>query len=336
METGRNLGLDEERLYRSMSEMAVQEGQRSDGIDFVIIAAPNDTHYEAATAFLEQGIHVVCDKPLTHTAEQGEALIRLAAENDCLFAVTYAYSQAPMVHHAREMVRRGDIGEIRVVVAEYSQGWLAEEIEREGQKQASWRTDPKLAGISNCVGDIGSHIEHTAAFITGLEIESLCAKLDAFGEGRSLDTNAHIMLKFKGGAVGSYWASQIAIGRDNGLVVRVHGTKGTIEWEQEAQNYLKVAFLNEPVQILSRGNGYVYENAARLARVPAGHPEGYYESFANTYTAFLKALAKKKAGQELEPADLDFPNLKEGVRGVRFVHACVRSSQQGAVWVDVE
>ncbi len=333
LETGRELGLADERLYKDFKEMAAAEAARDDGIDFAVIAAPNYAHYDAAKAFLEHGIPVVCDKPLTQTVEQAEELAALADKHDLLFAVTYSYAQCPMVFHARELVRRGEIGELRTVVAEYSQGWLAELLENTGQRQASWRTDPDMAGISNCVGDIGSHIENAVSLITGLEIESLCAKLSIFGEGRKLDTNGHILLQYKNGAVGNYFASQIAIGRDNSFIVRVYGSKGAIEWDQEAQNYLKVTYANGPVQILSRGNGYLYPEAAEWSRIPAGHPEGLYESFANTYTKFLNALGKKKAGQPLTEKDLDFPNVHDGVRGVRFVHKCVESSEKGAVWL---
>ncbi len=333
LETGRQLGLPEDRLYKDFTEMAVKEAEREDGIDFVVIATPNYAHYKAAKVFLENGIHVVCDKPVTQRVEEAEELAQLAAEKDLLFAVTYSYSQCPMVRHAREMVRRGDIGDIRVVVAEYSQGWLAEELEKTGQRQAAWRTDPDMAGISNCTGDIGSHIEHTVSYITGLEIDSLCARLDAFGEDRPLDTNSHVMLKFTNGAVGNYWASQVAVGRDNSLIVRIYGTKGGIEWEQEAQNYLKVAMVDGPVQILSRGNGYVYPEGAEWSRLPSGHPEGLYESFANTYNTFLTALAKKLAGEPLTDKDLDFPNIHDGVRGVRYVHKCVESSQKDSSWL---
>lgn len=333
-ETGTKLGIDPSRLYRSFHDMAVAEGQRSDGIDFVIIASPNNTHFEAAKVFLENGIHVMCDKPLTHQVEESEELVRLAKERNLLLGVTYAYSQGTMVRQAREMVRRGDIGEVRVVMAEYAQGWLAEQAEA-SNKQAAWRTDPKLAGISNCVGDIGSHIEHIVTYITGLKIKRLCARLDAFGHDRSLDTNAHIMLEYEGGAVGSYWASQVAIGRDNSLIVRIHGTKGTIEWDQETPDLLKVALLGQPVQIYSRGNGYLYDEAAAISRIPAGHPEGYYESFANTYSPFLDAVAKLKLGEVLTPQDLDFPNGEDGLTGVKFIHACVKSSQEGSVWVNL-
>lgn len=331
--TGKDLGLDAGRLYADYREMTQKEAARADKIDCAVIVTPNYAHFEAARAFLENGIHVVCDKPLCFEVSQAEELEQLARRNGLLFCVTYTYSGYPMVKQAREMVRRGDIGAIRVVMGEYPQDWLATEIEKGGQRQAAWRTDPQFTGISNCVGDIGSHIENTVSYITGLKIEKLCAHLDSFGADRVLDDNAEILLKYNNGATGVYWSSQVAIGHDNGLKVRVFGTKGSIEWEQENPNYLKVAYLGEPVRILTRGAGYLYPQAARLNRIPTGHPEGYYEAFANIYTAFSNALLKKKAGAELTEEDLDFPGAAAGVDGVKFINRCVESAKQGSIWV---
>ncbi len=334
LRTGEQLGLEEDRLYRDYRAMAEQEGAREDGIDFVVIVTPNYAHYDAAKAFLLQGIHVVCDKPLTFTVEEAEELKDLADERGLLFCVTYAYSQCVAIKQAQMMVRNGDIGDIRVVVAEYPQGWLATGLETEGNKQATWRTDPKQAGISNCVGDIGSHIENTISYITGLEIDELCARLDNFGgSNRPLDTNGVIMVKYKNGAVGNYWCSQVAIGYDNGLRVRIFGTKGTIEWSQETPNDLYVASMGEPFRRLARGNGYFYPEAASVSRTPSGHPEGYYEMFANVYLKFTTALIKIKQDIRLSEEDLDFPNAAAGVTGVKFINKCVESSRQGAIWV---
>ena len=336
LETGQSLGLDPSRLYRDFAEMARQEAARQDKIDFVSIVTPNHAHYAAAKAFLTHGIHVVCEKPLTFKVEEAEELAQMAKDRGLLFAVTYTYSGYPMVKQAREMVRRGDIGEIRVVAAEYLQDWLAAEIEKGGQKQAAWRTNPELAGASNCVGDIGCHIENTVAFITGLRIKSLCANLDIFGAGRTLDDNAEILVRYDNGASGVYWSSQVAIGHDNGLKVRIFGTKGSIEWEQENPNTLRVAYLGQPVQTLVRGGSYLYPQAAKWSRLPSGHVEGYYEAFANIYTAFADALLKKRAGQELTAEDLQFPTVEAGVSGVRFINKCVESSKLGSVWVSME
>lgn len=335
--TGKNLGLSSDRLYSSYEEMAINEGTRADGIDFVSIVTPNSTHYPVAKTFLEHGINVVCDKPLTFTQDEAEELARLAEEKDLLFCVTYTYSGYPMVKQARELIRRGTIGEIRMVMGEYPQGWLATTVEKSGSnKQASWRTDPAQSGRSNCVGDIGSHIENTVAYITGLKIKSLCAKLDIFGKDRSLDDNASIMVRYDGGASGLYWSSQVAIGHDNGLKVRIFGTKGSIEWEQEDPNYLRVAILGQPVLTYSRGEGYLDPYPASLCRIPSGHPEGYYEAFANIYTAFAKALWKKMQGEELTAEDLDFPDAFAGLAGVKFINKCVDSSKAGTVWIDLD
>ena len=334
LSTGRMLGLDETRLYRTFAEMMAAEGAREDKIDFVVIVTPNDSHYPIARSALEQGIHVVCDKPLATSSREAEAMDQQARDRDLLFCVTYAYAAYPMVKHMRAMVANGDLGEIRFVHGEYPQEWLATPLEKTGQKQSLWRTDPSRAGISNCVGDIGSHIENMVAYVTGLEIERLCARLDRIGEDRVLDDNASVLIDYVGGARGIYWSSQIAIGHDNGFRIRVYGTKGAFEWVQESPNYLKFSSLDRPVQILSRGRDDMYPRAQGLSRTPSGHPEGYFEAFANLYSTYIPALAKKIAGTEPTGDELDFPGAEEGIRGVRYIEKCVESSEKGAVWVD--
>jgi predicted dehydrogenase len=251
-----------------------------------------------------------------------------------MFCVAYAYSAFPMIKHMREMIARSELGRIRFVSAEYPQDWLATSLERTGQKQAAWRTDPARAGVSNCVGDIGSHIEHMVSHLTGLEIESLCARLDRIGEGRVLDDNASIMINYKGGAKGLYWSSQIAVGHDNGFRVRIYGEKGSLEWAEEDPNHARASYIDKPTEILSRGRDKMYPRAQSLSRLPSGHPEGYFECFANLYSTFLTALGKKLGGEPLTVDDLDFPGLEDGVRGVRFIEKCVESSAKGAVWVE--
>jgi predicted dehydrogenase len=332
--TGATLGISEDRLYTSYEEMAKAEGKREDKIDFVIIVTPNNLHFSIAKVFLQNGIHVVCDKPLTPELKDAEELARIAKEKDLLFCVTYTYTGYPMVKHAREMIKRGDIGEIRFINAEYPQDWLATPLEKTGQKQASWRTDPAQTGKSNCVGDIGSHTENLAGYLTGLEIKSICARLDTFVEGRVLDDNATIMVNYDNRAKGVYWASQIAVGHDNDLKIRIYGTKGSIAWTQENPNYLKVSYLGKPTEILSRGRDQLYPHAASYSRIPGGHPEGYFEAFANIYSTFVNALLKKKSGEALTEDDLDFPTVQEGIQGVKFIGKCVESSQKGAVWLD--
>ncbi len=329
LRTGRELNIEEDRPYSDYNKMAEKETD----LDFVAIVSPNNTHYGIAKAFMEKGVPVICEKPMTCTLGEAEELAAIAGEKDLVSCITYTYSGYPMVKHARGLISRGEIGKIQMVMAEYPQEWLATPIENTGQKQAEWRTDPKQSGISNCVGDIGTHIENTVSYMTGLKIQSLCAKLDTFVKGRPLDDNAQIMLKYENGASGVYWCSQIAIGYDNGLRIRIFGTKGTIEWAQEDPNYLRVSSLDNPTAILSRGRDELYPQAEKFVRIPSGHPEGYYEAFANIYSSFCQALIKKKGGEYLTEDDLDFPKVEDGVDGVRFITRAVESSKKGAVWI---
>jgi len=334
--TGESLRIARERIYETYEEMAKKESSRADKIDFVVIVTPNNLHFPVAKVFLENGIGVVCDKPLVWTSQQADELKRLAKAKDLLFCVTYTYTGYPMVKHARRMVESGDIGEILFVAAEYVSDWLATPLETTGSKQASWRTDPKQAGIAGCLADIGTHVENAVAYITGLGIKSVSARLDTFVKGRLLDDNASIMINYMSGARGLYWTSQVAVGHDNDLRVRIYGTKGAIEWVQENPNYLTVSHLDKPGEVLSRGRDKLYPAAAKFSRIPAGHPEGYLEAFANIYCSFCDALAKKKAGLSLTKDDLEFPSLEAGSAGVKFVEKCVESSKKGAVWVDFE
>ncbi|PID56747.1 oxidoreductase [candidate division KSB3 bacterium] len=333
--TGAALGIDASRLYQTFEEMAKAEGAREDKIDFVVIVTPNSTHYPIARAFLENGIHVVCDKPLTPELADAEELADLAERKGLFFCMTYTYTGYPMVKHAREMVQNGAIGEIRFINAEYAQDWLATAIEKDGQKQAAWRTNPEFTGKANCIGDIGSHTENLVAYISGLRIRSLCARLDIFGEDRVLDDNATVMLEYDNGAKGLYWTCQVAVGHDNDLKIRIYGTQGSLEWTQENPNYLKVSRLGQPTVMLSRGRDELLPHAAAYSRVPAGHPEGYFEAFANIYRTFLHALLRKNAGEDLGADELDFPTVHDGIAGVKFIGKCVESSRQGAVWLDL-
>jgi predicted dehydrogenase len=336
IETGKALGLNKDRIYMTYKEMAEKEASREDGISFVSIVTPNFLHYDIAKTFLQKGISIVCEKPMTTRLDQALELKKLARENGCLFAVSYTYTGHVMAKEAREIVRRGDIGDVRVVMAEYPQDWLVDTIEKEGNKQAVWRTDPKLSGNANCVGDIGSHIENIVSFITGLRIKKLIANMDIFGEGRQLDNNAEIIVKYDNGASGSYWCSQVAIGYDNALKVRIFGTKGTVEFDQENCNYLKVVKKGQPPQIYSRGCGYISEEAAKYSRIPPGHPEGLYEAYANIYSAFVDAINKKLAGEKVDESKAGYPTVDMGIDGVRFVARSVESMNEGSVWVDVE
>ena len=331
--TGKSLGLDEDRLYGSYEDMAIAEGQREDKIDFVVIVTPNFTHYAIAKAFLENGINVVCDKPFTITSEEGKELEEIAEKNGLSICITYTYTGYPTAKQARAMIANGEIGDIRFVKAEYAQDWLATLLEETDHKQAGWRANPEKSGASNCVGDIGSHVENMVSYMTGLRIEKLSARMDILVEGRKLDDNASIMLEYEGGAKGLYWCSQIAVGCDNCLKVRIFGTKGSIEWEQENPNYLRVGSLEQPTQIISRGRDGFYPGAESFSRIPPGHPEGYFEAFANVYKSFIGYLAKKKTGEKISPEDLDFPTVQMGVDGVKFIEKCVESSRDEAAWV---
>jgi predicted dehydrogenase len=334
LKTGEAWGVDKSRLYKTYEEMLAAESKRPDKIDFILIVTPNNTHYTIARMAVESGLHVVCDKPLTTSRRDAEELGRLVKAKGNLFCVTYTYTGYPIVKHMRDMVKSGDLGEIRFVSGEYPQDWLVTLLEKTGQKQAAWRTDPKRAGISNCVGDIGSHIENMISYVTGLRIESLLARLDHFGEGRVLDDNASILLNYEGGAKGMYWSSQIAVGQDNGFRIRVYGTKAGLEWLQENPNYVRVSYVDKPTETISRGRDRLSPRAQSLSRIPSGHPEGYFEAFANIYSTYLTALNKVKTNQPLTADDTDFPGVEDGIRGVRFIEKCVESSDKGALWVN--
>jgi predicted dehydrogenase len=336
LSTGLDLGLTAERLYSSYEEMAIEEGAREDRIDFVVIVTPNFTHYPVAKAFLQNRINVVCDKPLTVTSEQARELKTLAEQNGLSFCVTYTYTGYPIVKHARQMIANGELGDIRYVNAEYAQDWLSTLLEDTGQKQAEWRSDPEKSGSTNCVGDIGSHIENMVSYLTDLKIETLSARLDTMVAGRTLDDNATIMVNYQGGAKGVYWCSQIAVGNDNGLRVRVFGSRASIEWAQENPNYLKISYLDQPTQILSRGRDPLSPGAQCFSRIPSGHPEGYFEAFANIYKSFISYLTKRKQGAEILPEDLDFPRVEHGEDGVRFIEKCVESSKSNSIWVEMK
>lgn len=332
-EFGVSLGLDPNRLYNSAEEMAQKESKRSDGIDFVVIVTPNAAHYGACKNFLHAGINIVCDKPLTLEYHEAQELVELANRQDLLFGVTYTYTGYPAVKQIRHLIQSGKIGDIRFVNAEYVQEWLATKSEEEGNKQAAWRTDPAHSGKSNCVGDIGTHVENMVATMTDLRISRLSARLDKFVGGRQLDDNATIMVEYEGGAKGVYWSSQIAIGYGNALQVRIFGTKGTIEWAQETPDQFRLVTLEDASQTWYRGRDPFTDSAQKYSRLPAGHPEGVYEAFANIYRAFTNALRSKQAGNKINRQELEFPTVEAGAEGVRFVEACVESSEQGATWV---
>jgi len=335
-EIGAELGVDPARNYTSFEEMAATEGARADKIDWVVIVTPNVFHYPAAKAFLEQGINVVCEKPLCVSKEQGDDLKRIADEKGCLFGVTYTYTGHVMTREARQLVRDGVIGEVRMVMGEYPQDWLLDVLETITEENKPWRADPKLSGRGAAVADLGTHIENWVNYVTGLKIEKLACNLDVFGQGGVLDNNVEALVKFKGGASGMYWTSQVAIGFDNAMKIRVFGDKGTLEFVQEDNNYLRVTLRGKPPQIYSRGCGYLTPEAKKYLRVPAGHPEGLTEAFANIYLDFAAAVRDKKAGKAVNEEDYGYPTLRMGIEGVEFYNKCVDSNEAGAVWVDLD
>ena len=338
IDTAKAYGVSLDRTYKDYKEMAAAEAKRADKLDFVSICTPNFLHYEVAKEFLLAGINVVCEKPLCFAVEEAEELEKLAKEKDLIFAVTYAYTGYVMPKVMKEMIANGKIGKIAAIIAEYAQDWLIDELSPEKQGQTKnlsvWRTDPKFSGISNCVGDIGTHAENMIHYLTGLKMKRLMATADNYGH--ALDLNANIIAEYEGGVRGQIWCSQIAAGRMNGLVVKIYGSEGSLEWEQHFPDYVKYTPRGKATEILSKRNSYITEAAHAAARIPSGHPEGYYVAFANTYRNILNAVAKKKAGEKLTDKDLDFPKVTDGVNGVKFVHAVIESSKSDGAWVSLD
>ncbi|MGR3662682.1 MAG: Gfo/Idh/MocA family protein [Paracoccaceae bacterium] len=330
--SGADLGLAEDRCYGNYLEMAKREARLKNGIEVVSIVTPNHLHYPVAREFLKRGIHVICDKPLTGTLPDAKKLVAAAEKSDALFILTHNYTGYPMIRQAREMIANGELGKIRLVNVEYVQGWLSEDLEQSGQKQAAWRTDPAKSGAGGATGDIGTHGYNLARFVTGLTLDTLAADLDSFVEGRQLDDNAHVMMRFDGGAKGLLWCTQVAPGVENGLKLRIYGEKGGLEWGQENPNELWHTTLDQPKLLLTRGGVGTGEAAARMTRVPAGHPEGYLEGFANIYTEAAIAIKAVQAGMPI-PSEVIFPTIEDGLDGVQFVDACVRSSKRNGAWV---
>lgn len=329
-ESGRALGLAEAHNHASWQVLLEAELARpaTERVDLVVIVTPTDTHFPIAQAFAEAGFHVVCDKPLTHTGQQATTLVDTVAKRGTVFGVTYNYTGYPMVRQAREMVRAGALGRIRKVVVEYNQGWLATALEATGNKQASWRTDPARSGIAGALGDIGSHAENLVATVTGLQIEELVADLGALVPGRALDDDASMLLRFKGGARGVLVASQINAGLENDLRLRVSGENGTLEWRQEEPNRLVHHRREGPTEIFKRASPWLCESARRAGRIPAGHPEGFIEAFANIYRGVFADIRARKAGTTADPLDADYPTVSDGARGVRFIECAVASSAE--------
>ncbi len=333
-ESGADLGLAPERVYASFTDMAAAEARRPDGIEVVSIVTPNDSHHAIARAFLDRGIDVICDKPMTTTVEDALDLVQAVRRTGLIFGLIHNYTGYPMVRQAREMVVAGEVGALRVVQAEYVQDWLTTKLEDTGQKQAAWRVDPARAGAGGCLGDIGTHAYNLAGFVTGLEARELAADLSRFVPGRRLDDNVHILLRFDDGTRGMLWASQIAPGNENGLRLRIYGEKAGLEWSQEHPNQLRVAREGQPPQILSRGGSNLGPAAALATRIPAGHPEGYLEAFANLYHDLAEQIRARRAKRAPDPGALLVPTVDDGARGVKFIAAAVESSARNGAWVD--
>ena len=330
-EQGAALGLDSDRCYADYKEMAEAEGRRADGIDFVVVVTPNATHYEICKAFLEAGIHVACDKPLAVDSAQGEELERLAREKGLLFMVTYTYTGHVTAKYIRDLIRAGEIGPIRTVMAEYAQGWLYNENDW-GGKQGEWRCDPAQSGKVNCLGDIGTHVENAVAAMTGLKIKRLLAKMDVVVPGRKLDDNDQVLVEYEGGATGVNWSCQFAIGSDNSLRVRIYGAKGTILWDQERCEEITLIGEDGISRTIRRGNGAVTPGAAQYGRLPAGPTEGWLEAMGNLYDSFTRCVAAKADGTFTEDM-IDYPTIQAGIQGLKYVEACLKSSENGNIWV---
>ena len=328
-----SIGISQERSYSTYQEMAATESDLVAGIEVVAIVTPNHLHHPIAKEFLLAGIHVICDKPMTINTQEARELIDLAKTSNLMLAVTYNYSAYPMIRHARAMVQSGELGKLRVVQTKYTQDWLTEPLENTNHKQAHWRVDPKKSGVGGCVGDIGTHAYHLSCFVTQLKATSLCADLSSFVDGRRLDDNAHIMIRYKGNTKGMIWSSQVAPGNGNNLEIQIYGDKGGLVWRQEQPNELIFSPINKPSQTLLRGSPDLSENANALSRVPVGHPEGYIEGFANLYREIADALMIYRSGKKPSPGDILFPTGEDGYDGVSFVEAAVQSNNEGSVWI---
>ena len=330
-----DLHIPADRAYATFAEMARAEAARPDGIDVVAIVTPNHMHHAPARAFLEAGIHVICDKPLTSTLPDALDLEKTVAQTGKIFGLTHNYTGYPLMRQARDMVAAGELGEIRVVQVEYAQDWLTTRLEETGQKQAEWRTDPTRSGAAGSVGDIGTHAFNLAEFVSGLTTDTLAADLTAFVEGRALDDNAGMLLRFAGGARGALWASQVAVGNENGMRLRVYGSKAGIEWSQEEPNAMRFTRFGQPPQRITRAGAGATPGNAGAARIPAGHPEGYLEAFAQLYRDLAEQITARLEHRAPDPASLLVPGIAEGVRGMRFITAAVASSHAGASWTKV-
>ena len=329
--SGEALGLDPARNYADYETMAREEAKRKDGIEAVAIVTPNHMHAGPVLAFLKAGIHVICDKPLTTSLAEAKKLQAAVEKSGRVFVLTHNYTGYPLVRHAREMVKNGELGDIRLVQVEYPQEWLTEKLEDSGQKQADWRVDPARSGAGGCIGDIGTHAYNLADFISGLTVTEISAELTTFIKGRRLDDNCQVSLRYANGARGTLWASQVAPGNENGLRIRVYGSKGGFLWVQANPNYLEFTPFGKSTQIITRGGPGAGAAAGRMTRIPNGHPEGYLEGFANIYSEAAHAIRAARAGKK-PPKDVLYPTIADGIKGLAFIEAAVKSSAKDGKW----
>lgn len=335
---GRELCIDKKRTYNTYKDMIAGELKLSadERIDFVAITVPNNWHFPIAKDFLEAGFNVMCEKPMTMTVAEARELKKIVQKTRKVFGLMHNYTGYPMVKLAKDMVKQGDIGKVLKVVVQYPQGWLIHPIEKSGQKQAAWRTDPKQSGAAGCMGDIGTHAENLVEYVTGLRIDEICADLTTFVKGRKLDDDGNCLVRYKGGAKGVLFASQISVGKENDLAIWVHGEEKTLEWHQEHPNWLSVHVIDGPTQIWKRGNDYIKSKspaAGKATRLPFGHPEAFLEAFANNYMNFADTVRARANREKPDSLALDFPGVDEGLRGMQFIEAVVKSAAKGAKWV---
>jgi predicted dehydrogenase len=330
---GQSLAISPSRSYGDFKEMIKQESQLppDERMDFVVIATPNHLHFEPAKLALEKGFHVLSDKPATLHLQEAEQLSEIVQSSGLLYGLTHNYTGYPLVKEARQLIRNGQLGKIRKVVVEYPQGWLSTQLEATGHKQASWRTDPQKAGAGS-LGDIGTHAENLAEYVTGLKIKELCADVSSIVEGRQLDDDANILVRFDNGARGIIYCSQVSLGEENPLSFRVYGTKASLEWHQMEPNTLLMKYLDKPTEIFRAGQGYLSETAQSNSRIPPGHPEGFIEAFANLYVEFAKAIRHYQEKKEVKAEDFDFPNIQDAVRGMQFIERVMQSSKSSEKW----
>lgn len=323
-----------DRAYGSYAEMAAAEAKRADKIDFIAVTTPNNSHFAISKTFAEAGFNVVCDKPLTLTLEEAEELLKVVERTGVVFAVTHTYTGYPLMRQAREMILAGELGEINAIRAHYIQGWLRTRLESENQKQAQWRTDPKQSGAAGCFGDIGTHAYNLGRFTTGLMPTEICCQLKTFEKGRALDDYGTAIVRYDNGALGTVTASQISHGRENDIFIEIDGTKASLEWRQENPNQMIVRRNGEAARIYTRSGGpYLGTSAASCTRIPSGHPEGYFEAFANIYTSAYDAMIQRIEGKTHEPMNTIYPNIYDGVEGMLFITKCVESSKAGGSWL---